>query len=311
MSNSSADSVFCSFESQMQYSTLSTPHIDDTLEAASCLSDADAHPVSLPAGGLIPSYNTLWNCTNQPHSYITPNYTLNGSPNIASYRAKLLVRQNYFSSGLYRHIQPTASLRWPNNWNVNFANYSYQHLQCAIQPEMKTTTQSSNNCTNQLDQNIPSFLDNFHERNLPTSHAAPAQNSTPNQHVDSTGDQIPNVRVSPPSPTPPSPSPPHHKSVTRRLSRPRVNKQGKALLERSYAQKKLFAYPTHEQCEELGRQCGLTVRQVKKWFANKRSRDDNTRSRTEVALGRRVHATSGLAANVTDTLLGHPLGNPS
>lgn len=289
--------VFCSSESEMQSCTLSAivsrsrlpPHIERTLRAANCPSIA--HPFSLPAGGLSPS---LRNCTIQPENNFPSNCTFNGSPNFATYRAKLLLRQDYFSSGVYRHIQPTASLNLPNNWNVDLANYSYQHLQYAIQPEMKTTTQSPNNFTNHFEQHIPSFLDNVYGRNQPTHHSAPVQNSIAIQHVDSTGGPIPRVHVSHPHPPP-----------ARRLSRPRVSKPGKALLERLYTQKKLFAYPSREQCEELGRQCGLTARQVMKWFANKRARDDNTRTRTEVALGRRVHALDWLTANVTDTMLGH------
>jgi hypothetical protein len=50
-----------------------------------------------------------------------------------------------------------------------------------------------------------------------------------------------------------------------------------------YERNLVHPYPTPETCESLAQSGGITVEQVQKWFANKRLRSKNTKSKRDVA----------------------------
>ena len=54
-----------------------------------------------------------------------------------------------------------------------------------------------------------------------------------------------------------------------------------------YERNKSHPYPSSDTCTVMAKSGGITVEQVKKWFANKRRRNNNTKSVSELALGQR------------------------
>ena len=54
-----------------------------------------------------------------------------------------------------------------------------------------------------------------------------------------------------------------------------------------YQRNKAYPYPSLDTCAVMAKAGDISVDQVKKWFANKRSRDNNTKSVNEVVRGRR------------------------
>jgi hypothetical protein len=53
-------------------------------------------------------------------------------------------------------------------------------------------------------------------------------------------------------------------------------------------------YPTGSVIDDLANQGNVAIEQVKKWFANKRNRSNNTRTLTEIARQKRRRAMQNL-----------------
>ncbi|ESN94554.1 hypothetical protein HELRODRAFT_164412 [Helobdella robusta] len=56
-----------------------------------------------------------------------------------------------------------------------------------------------------------------------------------------------------------------------------------SILENYYQNNFNFPYPDLETRESLASQCGISCSQVNKWFSNRRNKDKNTRSLTDIA----------------------------
>ena len=69
--------------------------------------------------------------------------------------------------------------------------------------------------------------------------------------------------------------------------RPHLSKAGVRLLEQWYSENVEHPYPDNTTIELLAQAGNIGVEQVKKWFANKRNRSQNTRSLTEIAIQKR------------------------
>ena len=69
--------------------------------------------------------------------------------------------------------------------------------------------------------------------------------------------------------------------------RPHLNKEAIRLMEHWYSQNLDHPYPTSTAIEMLAHAGNIGIEQVKKWFANKRNRNSNTRSLTEIAMQKR------------------------
>jgi hypothetical protein len=69
--------------------------------------------------------------------------------------------------------------------------------------------------------------------------------------------------------------------------RPHLNKEAIRLMEHWYRQNLDHPYPTSSSIEMLAHAGNIGIEQVKKWFANKRNRNSNTRSLTEIAMQKR------------------------
>ncbi|KAH3814865.1 hypothetical protein DPMN_143379 [Dreissena polymorpha] len=70
-------------------------------------------------------------------------------------------------------------------------------------------------------------------------------------------------------------------------TRPHLNKEAIQLMEGWYSQNQDHPYPTSTTIELLAHSGNIGIEQVKKWFANKRNRNQNTRSLTEIAIQKR------------------------
>ncbi|ESO04789.1 hypothetical protein HELRODRAFT_172462 [Helobdella robusta] len=62
-----------------------------------------------------------------------------------------------------------------------------------------------------------------------------------------------------------------------------LSKDKTRILENYYQNIFNFPYPDRETCESLASQCGISGSQVNKWFSNRRNKDKNTRSLTDIA----------------------------
>ena len=69
--------------------------------------------------------------------------------------------------------------------------------------------------------------------------------------------------------------------------RPHLNKEAVKIFEEWYQQNLDHPYPTSAVYDLLALKGGVSVEQVKKWFANKRNRAHNTRTLTEIAMKKR------------------------
>jgi len=69
--------------------------------------------------------------------------------------------------------------------------------------------------------------------------------------------------------------------------RPHLNKEAVRLMETWYNQNIDHPYPTPATIEVLAQTGNVGAEQVKKWFANKRNRSQNTRTLTEIAIQKR------------------------
>ncbi|ELU17398.1 hypothetical protein CAPTEDRAFT_127420 [Capitella teleta] len=87
------------------------------------------------------------------------------------------------------------------------------------------------------------------------------------------------VTVASPPPPPPTPKGKGKKSSLGKLLSPLAVKIMSCWYERNV----VHPYPTPEACESLARSGGITTEQVQKWFANKRLRSKNTKSKRAVA----------------------------
>lgn len=72
--------------------------------------------------------------------------------------------------------------------------------------------------------------------------------------------------------------------------RPHLSKRAIRLMEDWYEKHLEHPYPTGTVIDDLANQGNVTIEQVKKWFANKRNRCNNTRTLTEIARQKRRRA---------------------
>ena len=66
-------------------------------------------------------------------------------------------------------------------------------------------------------------------------------------------------------------------------SRPHLTREAICVMEDWYERNLEHPYPPVTVSEHIAQLCGVTVEQVKKWFANKRCRSSNTRNLTDIA----------------------------
>lgn len=72
-------------------------------------------------------------------------------------------------------------------------------------------------------------------------------------------------------------------------SRPTITPRAIRLMEQWYECHRDYPYPTKCVVQNISKAVNITEEQVKKWFANKRSRSKNTRSLSEIAKRKRLH----------------------
>ncbi|XP_062612669.1 uncharacterized protein LOC134274399 [Saccostrea cucullata] len=76
--------------------------------------------------------------------------------------------------------------------------------------------------------------------------------------------------------------------------RPLLSKKAVQLMEKWYDNHLEHPYPNTDAIEQLSAAGGITAEQVKKWFANKRNRSNNTRTLTEIAKKKRQLALKSM-----------------
>ena len=84
---------------------------------------------------------------------------------------------------------------------------------------------------------------------------------------------------------------------------PDINALASRVMNKWYERNHQWPYPKIRTCEIIAEETHITVDQVKKWFQNKRQRDNNTRPKSEIAQLRKEKEKSGLTTQQEEELL--------
>ena len=125
---------------------------------------------------------------------------------------------------------------------------------------------------------------------------------------------VPPVPAKQPMPVPAKPQPTKPKKVSTQQScvkKPRsatFGAQAVRIMQKWYSSNEEHPYPSYETAEVMATAGGLTVEQVKKWFANKRKRLGNTKKHCDIAARRKTtrklepHVMASLARDAREAV---------
>jgi transcriptional regulator with XRE-family HTH domain len=198
----------------------------------------------------------------------SPQPVLKNSPPPTSFTLPLTTRVGLLQYQLLSQDQPSQELQ--RDYQLQSARLESRRLVCL--QEASSTPWMHPLINAQYDQQHHSLIDQVEQR-LKKMPVSPSCTSP----ISGLSTSNPASQHTPPAP----------RKISRTGRRDRLGSVATKVMASWYEKNREHPYPSYETAEVIAKAGGATVEQVKKWFANKRRRESNTKTLTEIARRRK------------------------